>query len=71
MIRKELRRKKEGIKNQVNKLTDKPTLRWIFQSFQGIHLVKINGEEWINNLNKERRKILSFMSDNCHKYYQT
>jgi transposase len=70
MVRKELERKKEGIKNQVKKLTSRPTLRWIFQCFQGIHVIKIEGEEWINNLNEERRKILSFMSENCRKYYQ-
>jgi transposase len=64
MVRKELERKKEGIKNQVKKLTSRPTLRWIFQCFQGIHVIKIEGEEWINNLNEERRKILSFMSVN-------
>ena len=70
MLRKELERKKEGIKNQVKKLTSLPTLRWIFQCFQGIHVIKIEGEEWINNLNEERKKILSFLSENCRKYYQ-
>ena len=70
MIRKELERKKEGIKNQVKKLTSRPTLKWIFQCFQGIHVIKIDGEEWINNLNEERKKILSFLSENCRKYYQ-
>ena len=70
MIRKELERKKEAIKNQVKKLTSRPTLRWIFQYFQGIHVIKIEEEEWINNLNEERKKILSFLSENCRKYYQ-
>ena len=70
MIRKELEKKKEGIKNQVNKLTSKPTLRWIFIVFQGIHIIKMNGEEWINNLNEEKKKILTYLSNNCRKYYQ-
>jgi transposase len=69
MLRQELNKKKEMIKNQVNKWTNKPTLRWIFQRFQGIHQVCINGEEWINNLNEEREKILSYFSINCQKYY--
>jgi hypothetical protein len=70
MLRKELERKKEEIKNQVNKLTSRPTLRWIFQCFQGIYVIKIDGEEWINNINEERKNILTFLSDNCRKYYQ-
>ena len=37
MIRQELKKKTEMIKNQVNKETNKPTLRWIFQKFQRIH----------------------------------
>ena len=69
MVRKELEKKKERIKNQVNKLTNKPTLRWIFIVFQGIHIIKMNGEEWINNLNEERKNILTYVSNNCRKYY--
>jgi hypothetical protein len=30
------------VKNQVKKLTDLPTMRWIFQMFQAVHLVTIN-----------------------------
>ncbi len=28
---------KASVKNQLNKLTERPTLRWIIQCFQGIH----------------------------------
>jgi transposase len=69
MIRKELKKKKESIKNQVNKFTNQPTLRWIFMVFQGVHHITMGGEEWINNLNEERKKILSYFSLNCQKYY--
>jgi transposase len=69
MIRKELEKKKERIKNQVNKFTNKPTLRWIFMVFQGVHQITMGGEEWINNLNEERKKILEYFSLNCQKYY--
>ncbi|MEH2292589.1 hypothetical protein [Nostoc sp.] len=34
---------KIGIKNQLGKLTSRPTLRWIFQCFQGIHVLTLNG----------------------------
>jgi len=42
----------------VKKLTNKPTMRWIFQMFQAIHLVSINGEVQVSNLTKERQEIL-------------
>lgn len=40
----------KGVKNQVKKLTNKPTMRWIFQMFQAVHLVTINGEKQVSNL---------------------
>ncbi|CAD5944043.1 hypothetical protein PCC9214_02119 [Planktothrix tepida] len=36
---------KEEVRNQVKKITNKPTMRWIFKMFQAVHLVKINGEK--------------------------
>jgi predicted HicB family RNase H-like nuclease len=60
---------KIGIKNQVNKLTNNPTMRWIFQLFQGIHYVLTEGKEYISNLKEERKEILSYFSINCQKYY--
>ena len=58
-----------GIKNQLGKLTKTPTLRWIFQCFQGIHYVKLNGEEEVVNLTDDRWWILSFFPDACQGYY--
>ncbi len=37
-LRMTLKQEKAAIKNQLNKLTERPTLRWIFQCFQGIHV---------------------------------
>ena len=42
-LRNCLKRVKKGINNQVGKVTLRPTLRWIFQCFQGIHYVILNG----------------------------
>jgi transposase len=68
-IRKNLQRAKVGIKNQVGKLTDRPTLRWIFQCFQGIHAVVIDGVKQIVNLTDERQFILNLLPSSCQKYY--
>ncbi|NEP06102.1 MULTISPECIES: hypothetical protein [Okeania] len=39
---------------QIGKLTEHPTLRWVFQYLQGIHLFTINGRKQVINLTSER-----------------
>ena len=68
-LRNQLKRAKTGVKNQVGKLTNRPTLRWIFQCFQGIHVVTLNEVKRIVNLTKERDFILKFLPSSCQKYY--
>jgi transposase len=68
-VRRLLKEKKTGIKNQLGKLTERPTLRWIFQCFQGIHLVINKGIKQIVNLTNERKLILSFFPISCQNYY--
>ncbi len=58
-----------SIRNQVNKLTKKPTMRWIFQMFQSVHLLIINGQKQMSNLTEERQKILHYLSQSCRQYY--
>jgi transposase len=70
-IRNSLKARKSSIKNQLNKATDRPTLRWIFQCFQGIHCFKLEGIERISNLTEERYRILEFFPEACQKYYST
>ncbi len=36
-LRQQLEATNKGVKNQVKKLTNKPTMRWIFQMFQSVH----------------------------------
>ena len=52
-LRNSLKRAQTGVKNQIGKLTDHPTLRWIFQCFQGIHLLTLNGIQQVINLKKK------------------
>ena len=68
-IRSTLQMAKTGIKNQLGKLTERPTLRWIFQCFQGIHLVVFQGIKQIANLTNERQFTLNFFPLSCRKYY--
>lgn len=68
-LRNSLKRIKIGIKNQLGKLTISPTLRWIFQCFQGIHILTLNGVNQIVNLTSERSFILNCLPSSCLKYY--
>lgn len=69
-LRNNLKKSNNLVKNQVGKLINNPTLRWIFQCFQGIHLLKINDNQQIFNLTTERSFILRFLPYSCYKYYQ-
>ena len=48
------------MKNQLGKLTNTPTLRLIFQCFQGVHLLIIERFQKVVSLTKERSLILEF-----------
>ena len=68
-VRCQLDRAQTGIPNQLGKLTSRPTLRWIFQCFQGIHLLVHQGIKQVINLTEERRLTLKFFFLSCQKYY--
>ncbi len=40
-LRQRLQQSEQTIPNQINKPTDKPTMRWVFQCFEGIELLHI------------------------------
>jgi transposase len=68
-LRQQLSATNERVKNQVKKLTDKPTMRWIFQMFQAVHLVTINGAKQVSNLTEERQDTLRHLGEYCCQYY--
>ncbi|HLO51029.1 MAG TPA: IS1634 family transposase [Kamptonema sp.] len=68
-LRQQLEATNEGVKNQVKKLTNKPTMRWIFQMFQAVHLVSINGEKQVSNLTQDRQAVLKHLGQYCCQYY--
>ncbi|BAZ49250.1 transposase [Nostoc sp. NIES-4103] len=70
-IRAALKESKSTIKNQLGKATDHPTLRWIFQRFQCINLVKLNNEKHVSNWTQERDFILHLLPEYCLVYYQS
>ncbi|MGK7878838.1 MAG: IS1634 family transposase [Crocosphaera sp.] len=68
-VRRQLFTAETGIPNQLGKLTNRPTLRWIFQCFQGVHLLYHQGMKQVVNLTEERQLTLKFFPLSCQKYY--
>ena len=68
-LRQALADAEETIPNQLKKPTSTPTLRWVFQCFQAVHLICLDRQQQISNLNDARLKILRFLGSPCQKYY--
>jgi len=68
-LRQALAEAHQTIKNQLGKPTATPTMRLVFQCFQSIHLVILDGVHQIVNLTQEHQRVLQFLSSPCLKYY--
>lgn len=68
-LRSSLTQASETIPNQRGNPTERPTLRWIMQCFQSVHLVWIENRKWAIKLNDFQRHILRFLGSGCQKYY--
>ena len=68
-LRQALAQEQETIPNQLGKPTESPTLRWVFQCFQAVHIVTVNCQKQVSNLTDARLWILRFLGSACQKYY--
>ncbi len=68
-LRSSLAEASSTIPNQRGKPTERPTLRWMLQCFQSVHLVWVEGRKWSIKLNDSQRHILRFLGSACQKYY--
>jgi transposase len=68
-LRQALEQSGASIRHQRGNPTQRPTLRWVFQLFQAVHLLSVDGTKQISNLTEERRSILDFLGSNCRRYY--
>jgi len=68
-LRQTLEQSGASIRHQRGKPTRRPTLRWVFQLFQAVHLLSVDGSKQISNLTDERRSILGFLLPGCRRYY--
>jgi transposase len=68
-LRQSLQHAQATLPNQKGKSTERPTLRWILQCFQSVHLVWLNGVKYLIKLNNRQQLILPFLGAECQKYY--
>jgi transposase len=68
-LRQSLAQQGLTVPNQLGKPTATPTMRWIFQCFQSIYSLYLDGIHQISNLTLEHQHILSFLGSSCQKYY--
>lgn len=69
MLRQSLAEHEDHIRDQKGKPTQRPTLRWVFQLFQAVHLVWMGVNQQVTGLSAERRHILESFSPQCRRYY--
>ena len=68
-LRQTLASAEATLPQQKGKPTSRPTLRWILQCFQSVHLVWLNGSQHLIQLNNRQQLIFQFLSPHCQKYY--
>ncbi len=68
-IRLALESENQTINNQVGKPKKKPTSRWVFQLFSGIHLLCGMEKDIVLNIKDIHLKILDLLGENYKKYY--
>lgn len=72
-LRRELQKSGETVMSQTDKLTQKPTLKWVFFLFRRVRefTVVVNGNKiaGISNLTDDLQKILALLGSPCEKYY--
>lgn len=73
-MRNTLEEQHETLPNQIGKPTSKPTLRWVFQIFEGINFVKMKlSNEYkciINGINSLHKKIIRLFGETVCRIYQ-
>ena len=74
LIRQRLQSEQATVQDQRGQPTKKPTMRWIFQIFEGIHLLLFIGnggpETQVLNLTSQRHHILFLLAPPFQKIYQ-
>src|SRR5271163_74293 len=72
-LRRQLEKLQASLPNQLGKPTKRPTMRWIFQLFEGVHLLihrlSSGVQERVLNMNRVRYQVLSMLGGKFEKIY--
>ena len=72
-LRQQLEKLRTSLPNQLGKPTKRPTMRWIFQLFEGVHLLihrlSSGVQERVLNMNQVRNQVLNVLGDKYKKIY--
>lgn len=68
-LRQTLKDRQGTVPDQKGKPTSRPTLRWILQCFQSVHLVWLGGVKSQIKLKSRQLEILPFLGNSIQKYY--
>ncbi|PKG36987.1 IS1634 family transposase, partial [Psychromonas sp. Urea-02u-13] len=74
-MRATMKKVKASIPNQINQATETPTLRWVFQCFEGINLIyqsenDVNTRVYIEGLDELRSKITILIGGHAESLYK-
>jgi transposase len=68
-IREQLAQRHETLPNQLGKPTQRPTLRWLFQCFEGIHLVSVGDTAQVVGLTTLHHQVLTLLGPRYQDMY--
>ena len=68
-LRQALLLTEQTVLDQRKRPTQTPTIRWIFQCFQSIHVLWLEGRKLISNPNDFHLQVLGLLGPPCQKYY--
>ena len=75
LIREKLKEQKQKLPNQLGKPTDRPTIRWIFQVFEGVHVIyhRVGNElrTVVANIKKFHQEVLNLLGGVFVTIYDT
>ncbi len=69
-MRANMKKLKATIPNQINQETSNPTLRWVFQCFEGINLLQCDNEARLDGFDELREKIVKLIGGHTLKLYK-
>ena len=70
-IRQGLKQQGQSIPDQKGKPTQRPTARWVFYSFEGIHVLLVGRKQLVLNLQERHEVVLAVLGERYQSKYQS